>query len=454
MRVRVSVLARIPNSLLDKLLVRRWWIIAGLSFGAFLLEILEHRPWDIRNSESSFLWEVLLYNLVLPLIFGAWLSLVSSNYNISRTVSRLNLQQEMRQQLAQATSWEELASALLQAPRAILPISGDSLTLLEETTGKNELSQQWIADGHTLPDFFPSPYSSECPLSQDALPTSGRGFFLCMCAAKKKAGSGSKVYCIRLAYSSQLQGWIHLYIPPKIIFQEDQIKMMESLGFEMSLAIENYKLRSWYESHSKTIEAERQSLARNLHDTIANDLAYLRLKLDQFSNKSSLSGQETFQEEMVLLSEIAQRSYDQVRISISGLQEKTAKTLVGGIQECADAVVHRAHLKVDISISGEEKSFPPHVSRQILLIIREAFRNVEKHANAQHTDVHLNWRKDALEIQIRDDGQGFDPALIASEENSYGLRFMQEAVDELDGRFSISSSKGYGTQINFCFPTQ
>jgi two-component system nitrate/nitrite sensor histidine kinase NarX len=222
----------------------------------------------------------------------------------------------------------------------------------------------------------------------------------------------------------------------------------------MSLAIEVFRLRAWYQSHSKSIEAERQQMARHLHDTLAHDLAYLLLKLDQFSSYPSRVSSDTFLQEASRLRDIAQRAYEQVRNILSELQEKPAQSLCSGIQECIEAANHRAQLKIELSISGEEIAIPPHQARQILLVIREALRNIEKHANAKKGFVHLDWMENALMVEINDNGQGLELDRGRRGEDNYGLRFIQQAVEEWNGKFTISSSNTSGTRLNFYIPIE
>jgi signal transduction histidine kinase len=89
--------------------------------------------------------------------------------------------------------------------------------------------------------------------------------------------------------------------------------------------------------------------------------------------------------------------------------------------------------------------------RQVLYLVREILRNVEKHAHAQN--VTLTIRLDnGLTIKISDDGQGFDVNMWQKYEGHYGLRTVREIVYELSGSLSVLSNQGEGTQITICLP--
>jgi len=92
--------------------------------------------------------------------------------------------------------------------------------------------------------------------------------------------------------------------------------------------------------------------------------------------------------------------------------------------------------------------FEPTVEAQLLRIIQEALTNTRKHAQAQCVEVHIQCDSHRAQVIVKDDGLGFDPALLANgERQKYGLGFMRERAEGVNGSVEIHSAPGKGTRV-------
>ncbi len=435
------------SRLSGKLLRRRWLIAAAILIIALVLEILEHPHIFEGKISFGFVSEVLLFVVAVPLLLGTWLSLYDVHSRLSQAISQLNLKQLIRQQLDQVRDWDELAMMLLMVPRTFLPISNGALLIRNPDTGKFDLKSRWSAEKTSLPmDLLSMMNPKDLDLSLAADNVSGG------CIHVQKTVENTSTYFIRLEHEGQCLGWIQFYLEPGTSLRPDQIQLLENIAPDMSLAIENFSLRQTNETQSRVMVIERKRLARYLHDTLAHNLAYIRLKLDQYLFDNSFPVSEITYRELEQMRDVADQSYEQVRSFLAGLTEKTTRDLMTEVQKYAEDMAKRAHFEFQFSSLGQEKPLSPYLIHESLMVIREALTNVETHAGAKNVKLELNWQEDTLQIQVCDDGQGFDPDQMEKKDNHFGLQLMREIIEELNGELNISSQPSSGTIIRFSLP--
>ncbi|OGO29317.1 MAG: hypothetical protein A2W33_01575 [Chloroflexi bacterium RBG_16_52_11] len=269
--------------------------------------------------------------------------------------------------------------------------------------------------------------------------------------------SEPSVYGLPLIHDSQQIAWLYFHMFPDVFNPPAQTDMLQSLAPEIALAFERIDLmRSQTEITQAIQKKEQDHIARHLHDTIGHDLAYLCLKLDQLSSTGHQNGSASFQSEIKYLHSVANNAYEQIRNLLSELQDEqhdpSSTDLVSHVKESALLIGARANFQVNLRTVGNPIILPPQLQRQILYLVREALRNVEKHANAQNVTLAFNWIDNGLTIKLWDDGQGFDVSVKQKNGGHYGLRIIQEIVDELNGSLSVESSQNEGTQITLWLP--
>lgn len=202
-----------------------------------------------------------------------------------------------------------------------------------------------------------------------------------------------------------------------------------------------------------TLENERQRIARELHDTLAQGLAGLILNLEavssQIERENDARAQEILQQSMT----DARNTLAEARQVIDGLRsmergdvdfETQLKVAVAHF-EAAARVPCEVHVAQGLELS-------PTLQKQIMRIVTEALNNVTKHARAEKAKIAFSSKEDGYTLQIIDDGRGFIPENALKKEGRYGLLGIQERVDLLGGTIEISSQPGGGTKIEISIP--
>ena len=201
---------------------------------------------------------------------------------------------------------------------------------------------------------------------------------------------------------------------------------------------------------TQAIHTMQLEIARDLHDTVGQNISYLRMRLDHLSGIER-QDQLDIKNEITNMLKVTNESYDLIRGTLGVLESGgLADPLVLFIQY-ANEIEERAPFKIVVSSQGEPIPLSPNQVRQLFFVYREALSNIEKHANASQVVVELIWNDDGLAMSIADNGPGFrvDDTQVRKQ---YGLKFMRERIELLNGTFSVKSQEGKGTHISITLP--
>jgi PAS domain S-box-containing protein len=198
--------------------------------------------------------------------------------------------------------------------------------------------------------------------------------------------------------------------------------------------------------HSMQLE-----IARDLHDTIGQNIGYLRMRLDYLDEKRPPYRENDLQADLKQMSQVANESYDLVRGTLAILQLKNPGDLFQLFKRYAGQVVERSGLAIEFSDDGRVGELSTYQMRQLFYVFREALSNIEKHSGANQAHVEICLEDGALKLCITDNGRGFDPDRSLAN-GHYGLKFMRERTEMMNGSFQLTSGPGAGTRIAVSVP--
>ncbi|WP_421106315.1 sensor histidine kinase [Streptomyces sp. NEAU-S77] len=204
-------------------------------------------------------------------------------------------------------------------------------------------------------------------------------------------------------------------------------------------------------SHEAGISAERERLAREIHDTLAQGLTSI-ISLVQAAESEVHGAPDQAVNHLSLAGRVAKESLAEARDFVAALTPPALRggSLVQAVRRQADGLIAETGLEVRCSVRGEEQPMPMAVSVVLLRSVQEAIANVRKHAKQARTvDVIVVFDESGVRLLIRDDGEGFTPD---GTQEGYGLRGMQARMEEIDGMASITSSPGRGTTVEVNVP--
>lgn len=216
------------------------------------------------------------------------------------------------------------------------------------------------------------------------------------------------------------------------------------------LRIQNF-LRDLKEAHMKveelTLSNERQRMARDLHDTLAQGVAGLIMQLEAADAHLTQGRTDRTQEIIQLSMKQARRTLAEARLAIDNLRLKSASELdfkeavEAEVQHFTDATGIVVVTKLELS-----KRLTRLLMEHSLQIVKECLTNIARHAQAEKVWVSLSDQNDLLFLEIRDNGVGFSTNAIGKEPGHYGLLGLQERIRLIRGKMEVDSSPA-GTSI-------
>jgi signal transduction histidine kinase len=441
-------LADWASGLRKQLLKRWWWIVVLIGLYIVALEMFIHGAEQLLQPDAAFRREMIFIAISFPLLGGAIFGLLAYGRSEDRqSAFYLDLHRKLNQQLSEAPDWERLEEVLLQFPRLVLPVVSTALMLYDPNTARYQRSAVWSLDGNGKARLVLEPPEAEryWP-GEGSLPVryDGSGY---PNAEQASSNEAENAFYLPLPYGNKQVAMLHLCLPENTAPTIEQVKFLTSIAPQIAMAVEGMQLQRSIILQSEANEAERERIARDLHDTLGQNLAFLRLKLDQMTYGDALSEITASQQELKRMRDIAEEAYEQVRDKLVSLQPDRSPNLEAALLHHARKVAARAHFEVDLVSEGQPRVLPDNIQRHILYIFREALANVEKHANARRVDIRLSWAERSLTIDISDDGKGFDPEKI-NLDGHYGLTIMRERAEEINAHLTITSSEQGGTHLS------
>jgi signal transduction histidine kinase len=210
-------------------------------------------------------------------------------------------------------------------------------------------------------------------------------------------------------------------------------------------------LREQFAQVTAAQEEERQRIARDLHDGLVPVLASLSIRLHTVGKRLERE-EHPSADEIRELAEQAQAGSRDIRRLVHDLRPVALDELglVPALRQHL-ARCRREHNLVVEFVADEGERLPAAVETALFRIVQEAVNNVLRHAHAQQVGVTLNRDVDHVQVQIVDDGQGFDTHLPRSGRH-IGLWSMRERVEQLGGQFEVHSAPGQGTAVTALIP--
>jgi len=252
------------------------------------------------------------------------------------------------------------------------------------------------------------------------------------------------VLAVPLVLKDDVYGSLVLYYIEPRNFPKESIDLAVTFADQAALGIENARLRTQVEQAA--IVAERNRLARDLHDSVTQTLFSASLiaeVLPKLWHRRHTEGERRLEE----LRQLTRGALAEMRTLL--LELRPSRLIDVGLNELlrqlTEAVTGRARIPIDLQLEGE-CSLLPEVQIALYRTAQEALNNVAKHSQATRAQVKLICQSDYVKLTIGDDGRGFNRANVRA--NSLGLTIMHERAEAINGELEINSELDYGTEIS------
>ncbi len=232
-------------------------------------------------------------------------------------------------------------------------------------------------------------------------------------------------------------GVMNVGSPHKTHFKQDELALLESVAFQIGTAIK--RLRLAQQEQELALAAERNRLARDLHDSVNQLLFSLSLTARA---GMEMAGTSELKDTFSYIQNLAQEAQGEMRALIWQLRPRG---LENGIIFALSGYAEMLDLEMETKVSGAA-SLPGKVEEVLWRIGQEALGNCKKHAQEKKVELELEITSGMVEMSIRDKGRGFnyDPDKVLP---SLGLKSMQTRAASLGGSLEIASKHGEGTLV-------
>ncbi|HSL43707.1 MAG TPA: sensor histidine kinase [Anaerolineales bacterium] len=192
---------------------------------------------------------------------------------------------------------------------------------------------------------------------------------------------------------------------------------------------------------------ERQRLARDIHDTLAQHFTSIIIHLSAAKH----SNPESVQSEVQQAEDAAREGLEEIRRIVRDMQPEQMEraSLVEAVEELAARWSAENSVQVKMNVTGTPRSLTSSAETALLRISQEAMHNIHKHAQAKNVNITFSFMEDMFVMDIVDDGLGFDPSKTS---NGFGLKTMRDRIEELGGILTMESERGAGTAIAVSLP--
>ena len=193
--------------------------------------------------------------------------------------------------------------------------------------------------------------------------------------------------------------------------------------------------------------AERNRIAREIHDNLAQDILGISVQLELVARVMPAAAEKA-REYLDRARILARNSMTEARRYVWDLRSQDLETqdLPTAINQTARRLTRESQIQAEVQVTGTFRPLAPSIETNLLRIAQEAVNNSVKHADAKRIMIDLHFDPEAVQLRIRDDGRGFDPQARKLDEH-FGLLGMRERAQQIDGEFAIRSGTDSGTEV-------
>lgn len=233
---------------------------------------------------------------------------------------------------------------------------------------------------------------------------------------------------------------------------DDELELLHTVADLVSIAVERARL--FDKSVALGAAEERNRLAREIHDTLAQGLTAIALQLETAEALLEVGSPQQLGPVIRQALTATRHSLEEARRSVLDLRAAPleGRTLVEALYALTQDYARRGHLSIRLDAVDADHPLPAHIQTGLYRIVQEALTNVVQHATAQQATVHLLIRPEVLTLTVTDDGRGFAPDAIPP--GHYGLQGINERVRLMRGQVKIMSCPGAGTQLEVVIPLE
>jgi len=261
---------------------------------------------------------------------------------------------------------------------------------------------------------------------------------------------GTKKYLtIPTLVGGRVKGFIGIRHEARPRYRPEEIELAQALAHQAMLAIQLNEFAE--QSRQAAILEERNRMARDIHDTLAQGFTGVIVQLEAVEDAIACCRRKEANEHLQRASELARQSLNEARRSVHALRPQALQR--GNFWEALKGIVKNTTagttLHTRFELRGKLRELPLVWEENLLHIGQEALTNALKYARPRNFETRLICNTKELRLELRDDGGGFK---INGRHDGFGLAGMRERVEQMGGQLKVTSSRGKGTKVIVTLP--
>src|SRR6266498_1685669 len=264
-----------------------------------------------------------------------------------------------------------------------------------------------------------------------------------------KSGGTKKFLRIPTLVGGQVKGFIGVRHGDRPPYRSEEIELAQALAHQAMLAIQLNE--SAEQSRKAAILEERNRMARDIHDTLAQGFTGVIVQLEAAEDAIACCRRNEANEHLQRAGELARRSLSEARRSVHALRPQALQG--GNFWEALKGIIKNTTagtaLHTTFNLRGKMRHLPLAWQENLLHIGQEALTNALRYAHPRNFETKLTLNAKELRLELRDDGDGFR---VKDRHDGFGLAGMRERVEQMGGTLKISSAHGKGTDVLVTLP--
>lgn len=436
--------------------------LGGRTIGTIVFYVQEGQPWDADQEEFLHAVAHTLAGMIQRKRTEEQLRALNeqlTNYgrDLERKVATRTHEIERRRQVAESLRGmlavlnsnrplDEILHYIVEEAGRLLGSDATTVYRWHETGGAGSIEE---VQGQGMELFsaadLPIAVRQELQMGQPVAVGNATSTFTRESAPGCLANACLALLAVPLIVAGEGYGALVLYYSRSRQFSPEEVNLAVAFADQAALALENARLHQ--QAQQAAVLAERGRLARELHDSVTQSLYSITLLAEGWRRLEAAGRLDDKQEPLTEIGAIAQQALKEMRLLVHELRppDLEAVGLLTALHSRLSAVEKRAGIEARL-VADDVVDLPPDVEAGLYRIAVEALNNALKHAAATSVTVHLRTHEGRIELEVEDNGQGFDMSTL-ERRRGLGLDSMKERAEKLGGRLTIYSAPGEGTKV-------
>lgn len=261
--------------------------------------------------------------------------------------------------------------------------------------------------------------------------------------------SCKRVIAVPMQHKGKVLGIYNLFMEADRAIPEEVSLLFRSISEHLGMALENARLTR--ENLRVTLMNERQMLANEMHDSLAQTMAYMKMRLALLHESVEDGDCERSLGYLNEVNEALESAYSSLRELLTQFRNRMdPRGLMPALQDLAAQFRDRTGIGLDLANQVPDLNLTPDQEVQVFHIVQEALANIYKHAAAQQVVVSIEMKDERYHVAIEDNGIGL--SITEAAPMRFGLSIMRERAQRLGGDIQYQGRPGQGTRIELAFP--